>query len=464
MSKIEVNTIAPQCGTTVTVGEGAGQTVAVDAATVNLGRSGGTVNLTCGATQSGFGRTGTVDWDTRIHTGTVTAATGKGYFVNTTSGGITVNLPAAAVGSIVAVSDYASTADSNNITVSPNGSEKINGVNDDYKISTKGLAVTLVYADATKGWKSVTGSDADATGVAPAYVAATGGNATVTCGDYKVHAFTAPGTLCVSNAGNACGSNTLDYLVVAGGGGSRGNGGGAGAGGFRVSNSYSLPAPLTSPLATPTGITAAVQGYPITVGAGAAPAPASATGSNSSFTTITSAGGGMAGGQAPGDTIGGAGGSGGGGDYNTGPTQAGGAGNTPPVSPSQGNNGGPGAHEGSPTTYSGGGGGGAGAVGTPGPTPYPGGQGGIGSYISPAFGSTYGTTGPVSSRYFAGGGGSDSTPGNTVPITGGAGGGGDGGGANSGTVNTGGGAGGAPGVPGNSGGSGIVLIRYKFQN
>ena len=132
MSKIEVNTIAPQCGTTVTVGEGAGQTVAVDAATVNLGRSGGTVNLTCGATQSGFGRTGTVDWDTSIHTGTVTAATGKGYFVNTTSGGITVNLPAAAVGSIVAVSDYASTADSNNITVSPNGSEKINGVNDDY--------------------------------------------------------------------------------------------------------------------------------------------------------------------------------------------------------------------------------------------------------------------------------------------------------------------------------------------
>jgi hypothetical protein len=62
MSKIEVNTIGPQCGTTVTVGEGAGQTVAVDAATVNLGRSGGTVNLTCGATQSGFGRTGTVDW------------------------------------------------------------------------------------------------------------------------------------------------------------------------------------------------------------------------------------------------------------------------------------------------------------------------------------------------------------------------------------------------------------------
>ena len=95
---------------------------------------------------------------TSIKTGTVTAATGSGYFVDTTSGGILpLTLPAAAVGSIVAVSDYASTAASNNITVTPNGSEKINGVATIIMlIRTAGLAVTLVYADATKGWKSFT--------------------------------------------------------------------------------------------------------------------------------------------------------------------------------------------------------------------------------------------------------------------------------------------------------------------
>ena len=47
MSKIEVNTVEPQCGTTLTLGE-----------------SGDTVTLGSGASQSGFGRTGTVDWQT----------------------------------------------------------------------------------------------------------------------------------------------------------------------------------------------------------------------------------------------------------------------------------------------------------------------------------------------------------------------------------------------------------------
>jgi hypothetical protein len=46
---------------------------------------------------------------------------------------------------------------------------------------------------------------------------ATGGTVTC-CGDYKIHTFTGPGTFCVSCAGNPLGSNTVDYLVVAGGG------------------------------------------------------------------------------------------------------------------------------------------------------------------------------------------------------------------------------------------------------
>jgi len=81
MSKIEVNKIGPQCGTTLTVGCGAGQTVAVDANTVTIGRCGGTVALASGATQTGFGRTGTVDWQTTIKTGDFTASNGEGYFV-----------------------------------------------------------------------------------------------------------------------------------------------------------------------------------------------------------------------------------------------------------------------------------------------------------------------------------------------------------------------------------------------
>ena len=472
MSEVKVNKISPRtaCGTT-TLGD-SGDTFNVPCGSkINLA-SGGNLTVASGATitnngtQTGFGRTGTVDWITTPKvTGDspITGVTGKGYFLNTTAGEITINLPAGAAGSIVSMADYAATWQTNKVTVAPNGSEKIGAIAENATLNTEGQSVTFVYVDSVQGWVNTMDSTSNVRGTPP-YIVATGGTPCTgaICGDYKVHSFIGPGTLCVSNAGGPGGSTILDYLVVAGGGGSRGNGGGAGAGGFRVSNSYSLPAPLTSPLATPTGITAAVQGYPIVVGGGAAGAPASALGSSSSFTTITSTGGGMSGGQSPGDAVGQAGGSGGGGCYNSGPVQSGGAGNTPPVSPSQGNAGGPG-HFSAPPAYSGGGGGGAGAVGNPGGPPYPNGQGGIGSYIAPAFGSSYGTPGPVAARYFAGGGGADCTPGNSTPIAGGAGGGGDGGGSNNGADNTGGGAGGNPTNPGNTGGSGIVIIRYKFQ-
>ena len=77
---------------------------------LQLEQSGDTVALACGASQTGFGRTGTVDWVTTPKvTGDspVTAATGSGYFLNTTAGTITLNLPAGAAGSIVSMADYA---------------------------------------------------------------------------------------------------------------------------------------------------------------------------------------------------------------------------------------------------------------------------------------------------------------------------------------------------------------------
>ena len=57
--------------------------------TITIGASGDTVTLASGASQSGFGRTGTVDWQTTPKTGDFTAANGEGYFVNTTSGVLT---------------------------------------------------------------------------------------------------------------------------------------------------------------------------------------------------------------------------------------------------------------------------------------------------------------------------------------------------------------------------------------
>jgi len=457
MSKIEVNTIEPQCGTTLT-----------------LGASGDTVTLASGASQSGFGREGSVDWQTgSIKTGDFTAVSGEGYFVNTTSGTITVTLPSSpSGGAIVAVKDYAQTFETNNCTIARNGSN-IEGTAANATLDGKAESVTFVYVDSTKGWVLVS----ESTSVyGPAFISASGGTIT-TCGNFKIHTFTGPGTFTVCSVGNPAGSDTVEYIVVAGGGSGGGKvsnssgGGGAGAGGFRFA-SPSL-APLTypaKPLAAPAGLPVSAQGYPITVGGGAPASPSSPydspgnSGSNSVFSTITSAGGGAgAGGGQTGQ--GSAGGSGGG--QSLSPNHPCGtvyAGNTPPVSPPQGN---PGGAAASPGNHASGGGGAiAAGTATPGST---GGNGGAGAGVPTAFGSNGESCG--SFRYYAGGGGGGGYN------CGANGQGGVGGGANAQTggpatsanadVNTGGGGGGvgAPGVQtvGGTGGSGIVIIRYKFQ-
>ena len=138
MSKIEVNAIEPQCGTTLT-----------------LGASGDTVTLGSGASQTGFGRTCTVDWDTTAKTASFTAVSGNGYFVNTTSGAITMTLPATpSAGDIVAFKDYAGTFGTNNLTIGRNGSN-LDGTAGDKTIDTNNTSMSLIYVDATQGWKSV---------------------------------------------------------------------------------------------------------------------------------------------------------------------------------------------------------------------------------------------------------------------------------------------------------------------
>ena len=59
-----------------------------DGSTLTLGGPSTAVTLACGATQSGFGRTGTVNWCTTAKTSPFTAESGKGYFVNTTVVGL----------------------------------------------------------------------------------------------------------------------------------------------------------------------------------------------------------------------------------------------------------------------------------------------------------------------------------------------------------------------------------------
>jgi hypothetical protein len=452
MSKIEVDAIDKQSGSTLTIGG-----------------SGTTVQLGSGASQTGFGREGSVNWQTgSIKTAaTFTAANGEGYFIDTSSNEITANLPAGSAGAIVAFSDYARNFATNNLTISPNGSEKIGGVAADLVLSVNGQAMTLVYVDSTKGWINV--QNAEDTKIAAEFLVATGGTI-VDCGNFRTHIFTGPGTFTVSQSALSAPNNNADYVVVAGGaGGGTGRGGGGGAGGFRMSNALSLPAPTTSPLASPSGVTLSVQAYPIVVGSGGAAraycgtACAGNPGSNSSGFSITSAGGG-GGGSGPGRPIALDGGSGGGGNFNI-PGDKG-DGNVPPVSPPQGNDGGVGslAPE-SPPGRHGGGGGGAGAAGSNE-------TGGAGSFLAEGFigptSGSYGTPGPVgSTRYFAGGGGAG------FEASGG-GSGGAGGGANgsntssasSASANTGGGGGSNgenPGTSSGGGGSGIVMIRYKFQ-
>ena len=462
MSEVKVNKISPRSGTEVTLGD-SGDTFTIP--------SGATINNQ--GTATNFGATGSASWVTTVKTSTFTAVAGEGYFVNTTGGVVSVNLPAGTAGAVVAIKDYAGTFDTNKVTLVRNGSDKIGGAALNATLDTEGIAVTLVFIDSTQGWL-VTDSGLQTEAPTSQYVTATGGTIT-TSGDFKIHTFTGPGAFCVSNAGNAAGSNTIDYLVVAGGasgGWANGGGGGGGAGGLRYSAStYCNPTPAGGNAGTV--LNASVASFPITVGAGGASITGSPdykqgnNGAVSTFSTITSAGGGGGGGGPCGSNGPGVAGGSGGGGGKGGPTYGSpeGAGNTPPVSPSQGSSGGHGGGPatGAPSSNLGGGGGGHAASGQCVTGAY-GGDGGNGSVVA---------INGSSSSYAGGGGGNYEGQPAPAQGQGGSGGGGSagitGGNGYAGTANTGGGGGGTDSQPNNTvtsgaGGSGIVIIRYKFQN
>ena len=465
MSKIEVNAIEPQCGTTLTVGA-SGDTITFPTGTTIVNNG----------SQTGFGRTGTVDWQTgSIKTSTFTAANGEGYFANTSGGAFTMNLPAGSAGAIVSVVDYTNTFQTNALTIVANGSEKIGGVAASATLNTEGQSVTFVYVDGTEGWKNVQDSTSNAVGATFICASVSGAcNTLVTapcCANVKIATFTGPGNFTVNSASFNSADNVVSHMIIAGGGGGGSNyAGGGGAGGFREVKSPSSPY-TASPLdgySTPANrVTVSAQAYPIVIGGGGSGGSSNArgtSGSVSSFGGIPSAGGGggaSTGGPTP-DKAGIPGGSGGA-NSNDGAPQPAPSGNVPPVSPPQGNDGGRAQVSGG--VNGAGGGGGSGAVGVDGGRSCATNSGAGGDGVASSI-----TGAAVTRGGGGGGGGQNITPGGA----GGSGGGGAGSGDHSGsggpagtagTTNTGGGGGGATCGPntGGAGGSGIVIIRYKFQ-
>jgi hypothetical protein len=441
------------------------------------------------------GGTGT-DWVTAIQTSNFTAEAGKGYFVNTTSQVLYVNLPVGVVGMEITIQDYAGTFATNKVILNANGSEKIQGSALEGKITTNNATAVLIYQDATKGWTSQdvrpniteiswatptgqsltysTPSPQSSQGTEAATFPTTTFTATlagsIISGTATIAGLptgiTAAQTITGSGAGNtltvtltgtfpsADYINTaltlsgltvntpvpVDYLVVAGGGaGGQVYAGGGGAGGLRTSwiggSGGGGSSESTLPVFPGTN-------HVVTVGGGGSgTANRGDSGSNSVFSTITSIGGG--GGASNNSQTPRNGGSGGGNSESPLGTQTPGQGTV-----GQGYNGGNGYY-GSGAVAVGGGGGGAGAAGQNAANSNAG-NGGTGLPVS-----ITGTT----ITYAGGGGGS----GNASGGTGGSGGGGNGvtsGSGGSGTANTGGGGGAGQGSNGGAGGSGIVILRY----
>jgi hypothetical protein len=316
-----------------------------------------------------------------------------------------------------------------------------------YNNVTAGNAVTI----------KVTNSDGQTSGtLTTTAINPPSGGTITTSGNFRIHTYTSSGTFT-----NTISNLSLEYMVIAGGGGGgvdrysadRGSGGG-GAGGYRANVSGENSGGGNT--AESALILSSLGDSTITIGAGAAGganSDGSTTGSagsdsslsGSGYTAITSNGGGGGGGHGSSlRTSAGSGGSGGGGPNGYGP----GSGTS-----GQGFNGGSGANN---TSYGGGGGGGAAELGETGTTisgTDKAGDGGDGVSSS--------INGSATAR--AGGGGGRGGGGNG---SGGSGGGaaGSNSGGTAGTVNTGGGGGASRNAAGGAGGSGIVILRYNLTS
>jgi hypothetical protein len=107
---------------------------------------------TTGGVLSWVDNSGGTSWQAVITAATKTAVAGEGYFIDTTSNACTVTLPAGTLGDEVTCVDYAGTFDTNNLTVTPNGSEKIQGTAASLTVSVERAGLTLAYSGSSQGW------------------------------------------------------------------------------------------------------------------------------------------------------------------------------------------------------------------------------------------------------------------------------------------------------------------------
>jgi len=205
-SIIKVNTVQDTDGNNI---------INENANTITIGKSGDTVQVASGATLIGGG----TQWQSSIKTGNFTAVAGEGYWVNTTSGAITVTLPSSAsVGDQIIFTDYSRTWNTNAMTLNQNGLNFQGYTSPNPKYDVAGQSVDIVYSGTTQGWIPNSDDDVEAKNL-----------------------------------------TSTEYLVVAGGGsGATRHGGGGGAGGL-LTNYGGTPIFLSS------GTT-----YTVTVGAGGA--------------------------------------------------------------------------------------------------------------------------------------------------------------------------------------------------
>jgi len=148
---------------------------------------------------------------------------------------------------------------------------------------------------------------------------ASGGTVT-TSGDFKIHTFTGDGCFVVSTVGNPAGSNSVEYLVVAGGGGAAGGSPGAvgsGGGGAGAVGANAGP-PLQAAGNGGNGATSNITGSCVTYagGGGGSGEPGASTPNTTGGNGSTSGGGGSGTGTGGGDSTGQSTGSSGG--YNDG--------------------------------------------------------------------------------------------------------------------------------------------------
>ena len=355
---------------------------------------------------------GSLAWQS-VQTGNFTAVAGNAYPVNTTSGAVTVTLPASpTAGQAVQITDYAGTFKTNVCTINPNGG-KIASSTANVILTLNRSSYAFVYIDSTQGWIAYSGLTTSPLTYTVAYLVAAGG---------------------------------------AGGGGSAVNGGGAGGGGAGglLANNVSL---------NPGIVYTVIVGAGGTGGAGAS-VPTNGVASSisgSTISTISTTGGGY-GGYWPNNVVSSAaasGGSGGGAAGTASGTATGAAGTS-----GQGFKGGDSTALSSGGTS--GGGGGSSAVG----------QNAVSSGVAGAGGAGTASSITGSSITYAGGGGGGMYTGGTSGA-GGSGGGGagrtGGGTATAGTANTGGGGGGCGATAvatgtGGAGGSGVIILSVPTIN